>query len=110
MAKLMGACNINSGYVCTKEDGTPINPDFVSHHFQRILQTSTLPRVRFHDLRHSAATLLRSGGCDLKDIQAWLGHSDIQTTANIYTHQEDKRLVGMAEMMSDTIKPKLLAV
>jgi len=76
----------DSGYVCTKNDGTPINPDFVTHHFQRKLKAAKLPVIRFHDLRHSAVYALRKGGCDVKDIQAWLGHSDVSTTLNVYGH------------------------
>ena len=47
--------------------------------------------IRFHDLRQSCASLLNANGCSLKDIQEWLGHSDIQTTANIYTHLNVER-------------------
>ena len=43
-------------------------------------------RIRFHDLRHSCASLLYAHGVSLKEIQEWLGHSNISTTANIYTH------------------------
>ena len=43
-------------------------------------------RIRFHDLRHSCATLFYANGVALKDIQEWLGHSDISITSNIYTH------------------------
>lgn len=110
MRQLMKSCYNNSGYVCTREDGTPVNPDFVSHHFKRIVKSSQLPTIRFHDLRHSAATLLHNSGYDLKDIQEWLGHSDIQTTSNIYTHQEGKRMSGMAEVMSNAIMPKLKVI
>ena len=55
-------------------------------HFQRRLREIGLPVIRFHDLRHSAVYALRKGGCDAKDIQAWLGHSDITTTLNVYGH------------------------
>jgi integrase len=42
--------------------------------------------MRFHDIRHSTASILYDAGWELKDIQEWLGHSDIETTGNIYTH------------------------
>lgn len=84
--KLLGSYYTDSGYVCVQKDGRPINPDFVTHHFQRMLKNSKLPVIRFHDLRHSAVYALRKGGCDAKDIQAWLGHSDITTTLNVYGH------------------------
>lgn len=84
--ELLGSGYTDSGYVCVHKDGTPINPDFVTHHFQRVLKGSQLPVIRFHDLRHAAVYALRKGGCDAKDIQAWLGHSDITTTLNVYGH------------------------
>lgn len=99
-----------SNFVCTNADGTPINPDFVSHHFPRVLKTSELPPIRFHDLRHSCASLLHASGYDLKDIQTWLGHSDIQTTGNIYTHLDTRRMDNMAQAMGDALAPKLRVV
>ena len=50
-----------------------------------------MPQIRFHDLRHSCASLLISKGFTLKDIQEWLGHSDIKVTANIYAHLDQVR-------------------
>ena len=93
----------DSGYVCLRADGKPINPTFVTHHFARILKKSGLPYIRFHDLRHSVATLLHSGGYDLKDIQGWLGHSDISTTGNIYSHLEDSRMENMAQAIGNSL-------
>lgn len=108
--KRMGNCYTSSGYVCTRVDGMPITPDFLSHHFKRVIKASSLPPIRFHDLRHSAATLLHENGYDLKDIQEWLGHSDIQTTSNIYTHHAEKRMSNMAEAMSGALLPKLKVI
>ena len=84
--KLFGDAYIDSGYVCVHPNGAPIRPDYVTPHFQRRLKEIGLPVIRFHDLRHSAVYALRKGGCDAKDIQAWLGHSDITTTLNVYGH------------------------
>ena len=79
-----------------KDNGVPIDPNFVTHHFLRVLKANGFPSMRFHDLRHSVVYALRKGGCDLKDIQAWLGHSDISTTLNVYGHVmgEDMKLLG----------------
>jgi len=49
-----------------------------------MLKKNSMPLIRFHDLRHSAAVYLKYLGFDLKDIQTWLRHKDIQTTMNIY--------------------------
>lgn len=84
--KLFGDAYIDSGYVCVHPNGAPIRPDYVTPHFQRRLKEIGLPVIRFHDLRHSAVYALRKGGCDAKDIHAWLGHSDITTTLNVYGH------------------------
>lgn len=93
----------NTGYVCIRPDGIPYDPTFVSHHFARIIKKSSLPYIRFHDLRHTVATLLHSGGFDMKDIQGWLGHSDYTTTANIYSHLEQRRFDGMAEELEKNL-------
>ena len=75
---------IDEGYVCTQVDGSLIKPHYVSEHFKRLLAKHDMPPIRFHDLRHSSAGYLKYLGFDLKDIQAWLRHGDIATTANIY--------------------------
>ena len=73
-------------YVCCFEDGTPLRPDYISREFERVCRKAALPRIRFHDLRHSVATLLLQQGFSLKQIQEWLGHGDIATQANVYAH------------------------
>lgn len=73
-------------FVVLDELGNPFKPDYITKGFKKHLIKSNLKIIRFHDLRHSCATMLYQLEYDLKDIQMWLGHSDIQTTANLYTH------------------------
>ena len=55
--------------------------------------------MRFHDLRHSCASLLLANGVPLKQIQEWLGHSDFSTTANIYAHLDYSSKLSSAQAM-----------
>ncbi len=73
-------------YICAWPDGRSLGPDYISRHFQRILEKNNLPKIRFHDLRHTAGSLLLADGVDIKSIQEFLGHSQPSTTANIYLH------------------------
>lgn len=84
--KRYGKKYYKTDYVCCFEDGTPLRPDYISREFERVCRKAAPPRIRFHDLRHSVATLLLQQGFSLKHIQEWLGHSDISTTANTYAH------------------------
>lgn len=88
-----GDAYIDSGYVCTYDNGDVLKPDYVSHHFQKLLKENAdkLKMIRFHDLRHSSATLLLKLGFSLKDIQEWLGHSDISTTQRYAHFLEEKK-------------------
>lgn len=61
-----------------------------------VVQAEQMKRIRFHDLRHSCASLLYANGVSLKEIQEWLGHSDISTTSNIYTHLDFSSKVSSA--------------
>ena len=76
-------------YICVDKLGYIIKPDYVTEHFTRFIKKNKLKKIRFHDLRHSCATnLLSSGKVSLAEIQDWLGHSNISTTANIYAHRD----------------------
>jgi integrase len=71
-------------FVFTSRDGHRIMPEDLHRDLQPALELAGLPRVRFHDLRHSAAHTLKALGADLKLIQMILGHSSIQITADLY--------------------------
>lgn len=73
-------------YIYVDEMGERVKPSFISQNFCLTLKNNGLKKIRFHDLRHSCASLLYANGVGLKEIQEWLGHSDISTTSNIYTH------------------------
>lgn len=100
---LCGKSYDNSGYVCVWEDGRPFSPDFITHHFMRKLKSSDLPQIRFHDLRHSTVNTLRKGGCDAKDIQSWLGHSDVSTTLGVYGHLLDGDMSRMGAVIDTAL-------
>jgi len=62
-----------------------------------------MPRIRFHDLRHSSASYLKYLGFDLKDIQVWLRHKDIQTTMNLYTHLDMEAEINIANKIDERL-------
>ena len=81
-------------------DGHPYSPDYVSHRFNDLLKQHKLPHIRFHELRHSCASMLIALGWSLKDVQEGLGHSDVKMTANIYAHLDTARKTNIAESLS----------
>jgi len=74
------------GYLCVDDIGNMIKPGYISSRFNDLLKKNNLRQIRFHDLRHTCASLLLANGVSMKEIQEWLGHSDYGTTANTYTH------------------------
>ena len=87
------------GYVFVDELGNLMRPDYLTSYFPQYIQKHGCKRMRFHDLRHSCASLLLANGVPLKQIQEWLGHSDFSTTANIYAHLDYTSKLSSAKAM-----------
>lgn len=90
-------------FVCVDTMGTLLNPDFVSQKFQQLLVKYGLRSIRFHDLRHSCATIMLYLGYSLKDIQTWLGHSNYYFTADTYIHSAPSAHRDMANAFSEKL-------
>ena len=87
------------GYVFVDEMGNRMKPNYLTTEFPDFCEKHGLRRMRFHDLRHSCASLLLANGVPLKQIQEWLGHSDFSTTANIYAHLDYTSKLTSAQAM-----------
>jgi integrase len=83
-ARFAGTDRNPHGYLFTHADGRPVRPDWLTHRFRALVRKLGLPPVRFHDLRHGAASLAGAAGVELKVIQHDLGHSSAVTTADTY--------------------------
>ncbi len=96
--RICGTCYCRDylDYIYVNEMGELIKPNYLTQAFPAFLKRHGMRRIRFHDLRHSCASLLYANGVALKDIQEWLGHSDIATTSNIYTHLDYSSKVASA--------------
>ena len=86
--KLYGKSYIHNfdEYVFVDDYGDIIFPDWVSNNFRLLLKRNNLKHIRFHDLRHSCASLLLANNVPMKNIQEWLGHANYSTTADVYSH------------------------
>ncbi len=78
-------------------------PNYVTQTFKKVLRQNNLPDIRFHDLRHSCATMLLSLGFNMKAVQEQLGNTQYATTANTYAHVYDKTKHEIAEMAGSVL-------
>ncbi len=90
-------------YICVDEMGELITPSYITSAFPTLLRNNNMRHIRFHDLRHTCASLLLKSGVPMKQIQDWLGHSDFSTTANIYAHLEYDSKLSSASAMLGTL-------
>ena len=93
----------HDGFVFVDELGERMRANYLTSAFLKFLEDHGLRRMRFHDLRHSCASLLLANDVPMKQIQEWLGHSDISTTANIYSHLDYKSKLMSANVMDNVL-------
>ena len=96
-------CREDLHYLCKDEQGRLLNPNYVTVKHKDLLEKNKFPHIRFHDLRHSCATLLMAKGVPLEKIKEWLGHADLKTTQR-YAHMNISLAKNeMADIMKNTL-------
>lgn len=100
--KLYGKSYIHNfdEYVFVDDYGDIIFPDWVTNNFRLILKRNNLKHIRFHDLRHSCASLLLANNVPMKNIQEWLGHANYNTTADVYSHLDFSSKLKSGDIIS----------
>ena len=106
---LLGEPLADSGLVFSHIDGKPLDPGVVSHTFAKVLRKAGLPHIRFHDLRHSHATLLLKAGIHPKIVSERLGHANIGITLDTYSHVLPGLQERAAERFDEMLEPGVIA-
>ena len=91
-------------YVCVNQLGELLRPSYVTDHFRELLEKYGLRHIRFHDLRHTFASLLINQDVPLINVSNFLGHSDLSTTANIYAPLDKASKQASAAVISDILQ------
>ena len=94
-----------TNYVFIQDNGKPLHPQSVSRWFEKFCERNGLPKLSIHKLRHTAASMLIDRGVSIATVSKRLGHSQISTTLNVYTHQIKKRDEAAAQTIADAIYP-----
>lgn len=97
---------IDQNYVIAWENGQPYRPNYLSDLFKKIITDNNLPPLRLHDLRHTFASIANELGISLYDISKTLGHSNVGTTSQIYTHVFDKTHKKTIDIIASKINTK----
>ena len=103
--KLFGDKYTDGTHVCQWQDGRPYRPDYITHRFRQLLEERGLPIIRFHDLRHTAGSLLINEGQSAKHVQELLGHERVSTTLDTYTHLSLEGKLDTASAMDAILTP-----
>lgn len=86
-------------YVCLNREGKPVAPNYFTQCFKQFLRDNDLREIRLHDLRHTCASVLIQNRVPLIEVQQWLGHSTLETTADLYAHLEFETKLASAETL-----------
>ena len=101
-----GSSYQDQGLVFCRPDGSQHNADTITSEFERLVRRSHVGRIRFHDMRHTHATLLLEAGVDITVVSKRLGHTSVKTTADLYAHITKRLQAGAAERFSAYISAK----
>ena len=96
------AFSLKDPVIC-KKDGTAYHPDAITKKWRRFLKKHNFKQIRFHDLRHTNATVMIQAGVNMKTVQARLGHSNISTTMNIYVHNTKQMDQSAADRLDNIL-------
>lgn len=96
---------VDGSKLFTQWDGRPIYPGTVTQWFIDFIKRHDLPEISLHSLRHTCATLLIFNGTDLRTVSKRLGHANMTTTANVYTHAIQTADERASEVLSDILSP-----
>jgi integrase len=94
----------DQGLIFVTSNDTPISPRNLVRHFKEALEEAGLPEIRFHDLRHTHASLLLAAGVHPKLVQERLGHSQISLTLDTYSHVTPNMQDGVAQKFDELMK------
>ncbi len=93
-------------FICCYDDGKPLRPDYLTKRFKRLLVNNNLKVIRLHDIRHSVATQLINSNIPMKTVSDILGHKNISTTLDIYTHTTPKSKRKVAKLQDKLFSKK----
>ena len=97
--ELLGDGYIETDYVCTFDNGKVITPNYLSKNFHKVIESSNLPHVRLHDLRHSSVSNKLSMGFTSVQVSEWHGHSSPVTTMKYYAHADKTSKMAIANAL-----------
>lgn len=103
----LGTRLTDDAFVVAQADGSPVQPRSLTHEWMRLIGKTTLPRIRFHDLRHAHATHLLKEGVHPKVASERLGHSKVGITLDLYSHVMPGMQADAAAKVDDALKAAL---